>query len=91
MPTNEVMVEVPLTKTLDAVKNPTVEIPPVILNPVPTRLSAIVIVAPAPDAVATILPPTKFSDVTLPAVPSVVPSSLMVIPLTPPTADILTH
>ena len=38
---------------------PNVEIPE-ILNAVPTRLLAIVIVAPTPDAVATILPPTKF-------------------------------
>ena len=86
------IVEAPPTKTLDAVKKPTVEMPPVILNPVPTRLLAIVIVAPIPDAVAIILPPTKFSDVTLPAVPTVEPSSRMVIPLTAPdTDDILTH
>ena len=57
-----------------------VEIPE-ILNAVPTRLSAIVIVEPAPDAVATTLPPTKFREVILDAVPTVVPSSLIVMPV----------
>ena len=64
----------------DTCKVPNVEIPE-ILSAVPTRLSEIVIVAPTPDAVATILPPTKFSEETLADVPTTDPSSLIVIPV----------
>ena len=39
-----------------------------------------VIVAAAPEAVAVILSPTKLTDTTVPAVPTVLPSSLIVIP-----------
>ena len=53
----------------------------------PTRLSAIVIVALAPDAVATTLPPTKFTLVTLPDVPTIEPSSRIVIPAIAPEID----
>ena len=62
-----------------------VEIPE-ILNAVPTRLLAIVIVAPTPDAVAIILPPTKFREETLLEVPTVVPSSRIVSPVIAPAS-----
>ena len=70
---------------------------PVMLNPldceitlpgaVPVRYCASlenVIVEAVPDAVATTLGPTKFILETLNAVPTIEPSSLIVIPLSPP-------
>ena len=57
-----------------------VEIPP----PPPPVTAVIVTVADCPVAVAVTPLPTKLMDVILVAVPTLVPSSLMVIPLIPP-------
>ena len=66
---------------------PSVEIPEM-LNAVPTRLSEIVIVAPTPDAVATILLPTKFRLEILAAEPTIDPSSLIVRPVKLPANEL---
>ena len=62
------------------VPNPVVDIPP----PPPPLTAVIVTVASDPVAVAVTPVPTKLIDVILVAVQTLVPSSLIVIPLIPP-------